>query len=307
MAWPISRISAISSCTLPRVRPGQQARDRLLLAHRPDPARHALPAALVAHEGGDDHEQAPEVDGVVDREHDARAERGAELAGVLDRQAQVEVVGRDEAAGGAAQQHGLQVRRRPRPRARAARAAWSRTAPRRSRACRPRPRRRRAWARSTSRCRSAAKAGPPSSTIGSDVDERLDVVDHRRVAEQPLDDRERRLVARLAAVALDRAEDRGLLAADVGAGALAHLDVEGEAVAEDVRPEEAALAGQLDRVARCGRARAGTRRARRGSRARSRSRRRRSVIASTTANGSPSISTRSLNVPGSDSSALQIR
>ena len=31
------------------------------------------------------------------------------------------------------------------------------------------------------------------------------------------------------------------------------------------------------------------------------------VIASITANGSPSISSRSLNVPGSDSSALQTR
>ena len=50
------------------------------------------------------------------------------------------------------------------------------------------------------------------------------------LAEQALDHGERRLVARLAAVALDRAEDRGLLAADVGAGALAHLDVEGEAL-----------------------------------------------------------------------------
>ncbi len=82
--------------------------------------------------------------------------------------------------------------------------------------------------------------GPPSSTIVEDVDERLDVVDHRRLAEQPLDDRERRLVARLAAVALDRVEERGLLAADVGAGALADLDVEGEALAEDVVAEEAA-------------------------------------------------------------------
>ena len=80
------------------------------------------------------------------------------------------------------------------------------------------------------------------------VDERLDVVDHRRLPEQALDDRERRLVARLAAVALDRAEDRGLLAADVRAGALAHLDVEGEAVAEHVAAEIAPLARLLDRV-----------------------------------------------------------
>ena len=58
------------------------------------------------------------------------------------------------------------------------------------------------------------------------VDERLDVVDDRRLAEQPDLDRERRLVARLAAVALDRVEDRRLLAADVGAGAADDRDVE---------------------------------------------------------------------------------
>ena len=62
-----------------------------------------------------------------------------------------------------------------------------------------------------------------------DVGQRLDVVDHGRLAEQPDLDRERRLVARLAALALDRLEERRLLAADVGAGAAPELDVEGEA------------------------------------------------------------------------------
>ena len=61
-----------------------------------------------------------------------------------------------------------------------------------------------------------------------DVDQRLDVVDDGRLAEQPDLDRERRLVARLAALALDRLEERRLLAADVGAGAAPDLDVEGE-------------------------------------------------------------------------------
>ena len=53
----------------------------------------------------------------------------------------------------------------------------------------------------------------------------------------PFDDGERRLVARLAAVALDRLEDRRLLAADVRARALADLDVEAEALAEHVVAE----------------------------------------------------------------------
>ena len=70
--------------------------------------------------------------------------------------------------------------------------------------------------------------------------ERLDVVHDGRLAEQADLDRERRLVARLAALALDRLEERRLLAADVGAGAAPELDVEGEAGAEDVGAEQPA-------------------------------------------------------------------
>ena len=61
----------------------------------------------------------------------------------------------------------------------------------------------------------------------------------RGLAEEALLDREGRLVARLAAQALDRVEEGRLLAADVGAGAAADLDVEGEALAQDVGPEQA--------------------------------------------------------------------
>ena len=60
------------------------------------------------------------------------------------------------------------------------------------------------------------------------VDERLDVVDDGRLAEQARLHGERRLVPRLAAEALDRVEERRLFAADVGAGAAAQLDVEAE-------------------------------------------------------------------------------
>ena len=82
-----------------------------------------------------------------------------------------------------------------------------------------------------------ADAGECRAAVEHDVehvDERLDVVDDRRLAEETVRHRERRLVARLAAEALDRVEDRGLLAADVGAGALADLDVERETLAENV-------------------------------------------------------------------------
>ncbi len=56
-------------------------------------------------------------------------------------------------------------------------------------------------------------------------------------------DRERRALARLAHLPLDRAHQRGLLAADEGAGAAHQVDVEDEAGAEDVLAEQPELAG----------------------------------------------------------------
>jgi len=59
---------------------------------------------------------------------------------------------------------------------------------------------------------------------------------------------ERRLVARLAAVALDGVHQRGLLAADVGAGAPTQLEVEGEPAAHHVTAQESAGPRLLDGV-----------------------------------------------------------
>src|SRR5205807_10054245 len=80
------------------------------------------------------------------------------------------------------------------------------------------------------------------------VEERLDVVHDSRLSEQSYLDRERRLVARLAPVALDRLEESRLLAADIRAGADAELDVEGEAGAHDVATEQSARARVRKRV-----------------------------------------------------------
>ena len=71
--------------------------------------------------------------------------------------------------------------------------------------------------------------------------ERDHVVDDRRLAEQALVGRQRRLGADQAALALQRFEQRGLLAADIGAGADAHFHVEGvrraeHALAQHARP-----------------------------------------------------------------------
>ena len=148
----------------------------------------------------------------------------------------------------------------------------------------------------------------PRSTMGSTLASVSTLFTTVGLPNRPCLDREGRLVARLAALALDRLEQRGLLAADVGARAAADLDVEGEAARRRCRsPSSPAPRGLVDRAAACARARAGTRRARRGSPSRSRSAKAAMVMASTIANGSPLRSTRSLNVPGSDSSALQTR
>ena len=94
----------------------------------------------------------------------------------------------------------------------------------------------------------AAYAGGAHGQDRQHVDQGLDVVLDRRLAEQALLHGERRLGARLAPVALDGVEEGGLLAADVRARAAPDLDVEGVALAEDVVAEQAAGAGLGDGV-----------------------------------------------------------
>ena len=237
----ISSSSAYSCSTDPRGRPFDEPGERLLLADGADPARHALAARLVAEERGEPHEDGRQVDGVVDHHHDAGAHADPGLPRRLERHLDVELVGRDEAPGRAAQQDRAQ-----RPPVEHAAAELEHLAQRD-------PERRLVEAGPRDPARQAEQARA-RRVLGADlrvrlaalhddaghVDERLDVVDHRRLVEQALVDRERRLVARLAAVALDRVEQRGLLAADVGAGALAQLDVERETLAEDVLAQVAA-------------------------------------------------------------------
>ena len=79
--------------------PVDQPVQRLLLAHRADAARHALPAALVAEEPRDPQTQVDEIGALVEEHHHPRAQRVAAGAGVLERQARVEPVGPDEPAG----------------------------------------------------------------------------------------------------------------------------------------------------------------------------------------------------------------
>ena len=81
------------------------------------------------------------------------------------------------------------------------------------------------------------------------VHQRLDVVDQRRPAVEALDRRERRLQARVAPLALERVEQCRLLAADVGAGAAVHDQLDPVPGAEDVLAEVAAVVGLARRRA----------------------------------------------------------
>ena len=95
-----------------------------------------------------------------------------------------------------------------------------------------------------------AELGVRRAAVGQDHRDRAQrehVVDDRRAAEQPFDRGDRRLGAHLAALALEAVEHRGLLAADVGAGAHPHVEVEGEPGAEDVLAEPAVRVRRVDR------------------------------------------------------------
>ena len=105
--------------------------------------------------------------------------------------------------------------------------------------------------------------GEPLRAVQDDerhVAERLDVVHRGRALIEAGDGRERRLDARLRALAFERFDERRLLARLVGAGAAVHVDVAVEAAAEDVLAEEPGLVGLLDRRARASPARGRTRR-----------------------------------------------
>ena len=73
----------------------------------------------------------------------------------------------------------------------------------------------------------------------NEICERLDVVDDGRHPIEALDRRKGRLEPRLAALAFERVEQAGLLAADVGARAAVHGDLEVVAAAEDIRADVA--------------------------------------------------------------------
>ena len=109
--------------------------------------------------------------------------------------------------------------------------------------------------------REDARPGRPAGTEGGergttvhddprDVRHGLDVVDHRGLvvdADGGRDDLGRHLDAREPALALEALEQRGFLAADVGAGAGMHDGLDREPRPEDVAPDRAVRVGLVQR------------------------------------------------------------
>src|SRR5579872_3566952 len=89
--------------------PAPQAVQQLLLPHGAHPARHALAARFVAEERGDAHEDPAEIRRFVQDHDDAGTERGADGPCALEGQRHADLCGREERAGGAAEENGLQT------------------------------------------------------------------------------------------------------------------------------------------------------------------------------------------------------
>src|SRR5262249_52466716 len=87
----------------------------------------------------------------------------------------------------------------------------------------------------------------PVAQDGSDVGERLDIVNEGGASPEALLGGIWRAWPRRAALALDRSDERRLLAADEGAGAQPDIDLEAEAAAADLVAQQAQPLGLADR------------------------------------------------------------
>ena len=199
-----------------------------------DAARHAFAAGLVAKEAQHVGCGGEQIGLVADHHHGSRAEHRAGIGEWLEVKRDVETVGR-RGSSTTRRRAGTPAARRPRAvrrRARSARAPWCPSARSRRRDSTMSPETAKNF--SPTHAVDALVLPPLRAALQDDGDrgERLDGVHQRRLAPQPVDAGERRLVARLAAVALHALEQRRLLAEDVAARGDEDVDVEPAAAAE---------------------------------------------------------------------------
>src|SRR5690606_14137830 len=224
------------------------------LQHAPHPAgaftaRRALAAALVLEEVADAGDRLHDIGGLVHDRHASGAQRRAMLAhGVEVHQGDFGLFARDDRAGRAAWNDGLQVF----PAAAHAAAVILDQLAQRDRhglfdhAGRVHvTRQRHQLGAGVVR---AAEAGEPvraATQDGADHGDRLDVVHGRRAAIEAGARRERRLQTRLALLAFKRLQQGRLFAADISARAVVDVDVEVPAM-DVVVADQPGLIGLLD-------------------------------------------------------------
>ena len=85
-----------------------QALKSFLLTNDADAARNALSAGFVAEEGGDPEKNLFEVDGVIKQHDDTGTKRRTDRPCSLESKRYIELVGRNESAGGTAEQNCLE-------------------------------------------------------------------------------------------------------------------------------------------------------------------------------------------------------
>ena len=221
-----------------------QALQRFLLAYHADAARDALAAGFMAKETGDAQQDATEVNRLIKQHDHAGAKTGADGASVFEGERVIQLVWSDKRPGRAPQKNRLQL-------AVAGYAAGkiNQLAQRRSH---------RNFIEARTRHVSGETKQPGTGGVfraelgiigaafeddAGNVDECFDVVNGGGLSEKSGLRGERRLVARLAAIAFDRVEQCGLFAADVRAGAAANFKGEFEAAAKNVVAEEAVFGG----------------------------------------------------------------
>ena len=212
----------------------------------PDPARDGLAAGLAGAEARQEPGEVDDAGSIVGDDDRARADVGAGGAERLEVVGRVEQVGREEAAGRAADEDGLD-----RPTGRQLAAERDDVAQRRPErdlgdaVAGRRPDLDEDRARAVGRADRRERLGAVADDPGHRGD-RLDVVDDRRHAEQAALGGMRRPLLGLAALALERLQQDGLLAEHVGA--LDGPDRDDDVVpgAEGIEPDEARVLRRAD-------------------------------------------------------------
>ncbi len=233
-----------------RPSPSTDAVEDLEHALGAEPAGDALAAALLLGEVEEEARQVDHAGLVVDDDHAAGADDGAGGGEALVVDRGVEQSGRHAAARGTAELHGLELAAvldaaadveddvaQGRAHRHLDEAAVDELAGEREGL----------GAAARLDAQGSVRLGAVGDDPG-DVGERLDVVDVGRLAPEAGDRRVGRARARHAALALDRGDQRRLLAADEGAGAELQVQVEAPARAEDVVAEVPSCLGVGDRL-----------------------------------------------------------